>query len=294
MMKFPLMVASVAVLAVLLRARAEEKADPPAAVPLMQTLASIDGSGRIVLRMDVPDYKTKPQTVIDTILDGVKEKQAVHRQQTYRLDPKDVKVYDTRGKEVEAKTLRELLKRPTLALYGYGERLDALDVRLVKDGTLIFLYAPSKAAPTPSKPPTTAPVPGLADFLNKQGYVAVPLERIMDDRLCVKVEVRGKDLRLGLDTGAGHSYFDRYRVRHLGVEWNDEDYCEIQGLDIAGVSSGPLHLYTFDMTSTNRALRDMNQPEIDGLLGADVLRPLSAVIDHAGGTLYIRQKERKK
>lgn len=41
-------------------------------------------------------------------------------------------------------------------------------------------------------------------------------------------------------------------------------------------------------------LRAMNQPECDGLLGANVLRPLRAVIDHAGRVLYLHPKERSK
>jgi hypothetical protein len=297
-MKFPLAVAFAATLAVWTGARAEEKIPLPVSAPPMQVLASIDGSGRLVLRMNLPEYRPRVQTVTE---DG-KERRVTsydiaHREQTYHVDPKEVRVYDAWGKDIDVKALPGLLKRETLALYCYGEKLDPLSLRLVKDGTLIFLYTPKgPAAPGPDKDtgqPADTRVPGLADFLKKQGYVAVPLQR-SDDRLRVRVTVRGKELSLALDTGAGHTYFDRYRVRHLGLEWNDDDCCELEGLEIGGLKSGPLRIDTFDLTGDNRVLRMMNQPQIDGLLGADVLRPFGAVIDHAGAVLYLHPQDSRK
>jgi hypothetical protein len=138
------------------------------------------------------------------------------------------------------------------------------------------------------------PVPGLADLLNKQGYVAVPLERLEPGYVGVRVQVAGKELFLVVDTGAPNSTLDRYRVRHLDLKWDDYAQCDLDGIDIGGVKTGPLKVDAHDMTDMNRALRAFDYPRFDGLLGADALRPLSAAIGHGGAVLYLRKQESKK
>src|SRR5712691_9388075 len=49
--------------------------------------------------------------------------------------------------------------------------------------------------------------------------------------------------------------------------------------------NGPLRAHMHDTTQTNAWMEAAGQRLVDGLLGAEILRPLSAVIDHAGATL---------
>jgi RNA polymerase sigma factor (sigma-70 family) len=74
---------------------------------------------------------------------------------------KDVKIYDTRGKKVGPKKLPELLKGETVVLVSAdGKPVDPLYLRLVKEGTLVFVLpasAISPAAPPPLAAPPLAP-----------------------------------------------------------------------------------------------------------------------------------------
>ena len=57
--------------------------------------------------------------------------------QTYDL--KDVEVLDTKGKTLNASDVAKTLKEETVALASmWGQKVDPLHLRLVKDGTLIF------------------------------------------------------------------------------------------------------------------------------------------------------------
>ncbi len=277
------------------QARAEEKLSLPKSSTPTPVVASMDKDGRVVLRMQVPEYRSNSAIKVDPgANDAGGAYEMVWREQTYRLDIKEVKVYDTAGKEIDAKAVRHLLSKETLALYTYGEKVDSLHLRTVKDGTLIFVYLPPKLG----KPPEAdgnAPVPGLAEFLKKQGYVAVPLERLgIERRLGVRVRVRGKELLLVVDTGAANTHLDRYRVRHLDLQSDDDGVFDLDGLEIGGLKSARLMVYPIDMTDSNRAERALNSPLLDGLLGADVLQPLGAVMDYAGAVLYLRKQESKK
>jgi hypothetical protein len=68
------------------------------------------------------------------------------RTQTYDLD--DVQVIDTKGKKVDPKELTKLLKEETVALASlHGRPVDPLHLRVIKDGTLIFVLPAPKATP---------------------------------------------------------------------------------------------------------------------------------------------------
>jgi RNA polymerase sigma factor (sigma-70 family) len=63
---------------------------------------------------------------------------------------KEVKVYDTHGKRVDHKTLAEQLRGETPALVSEdGKPVDPLHLRLVKEGTLVFVLPVSTAVPPP-------------------------------------------------------------------------------------------------------------------------------------------------
>jgi hypothetical protein len=70
-----------------------------------------------------------------------------------------VKAYDTRGKVVETKKLHGLLKGEVVVLVSAdGKPVDPLYLRLVKEGTLVFVL-PASLTPQPAAPPLAAPPP---------------------------------------------------------------------------------------------------------------------------------------
>ncbi len=71
---------------------------------------------------------------------------AVHTQ-TYEL--KDVKVFDTKGKQIDTKDLAKLVKEETVAMATWGQGVDPLHLRVLKDGTLTFVLPAPPAGIAP-------------------------------------------------------------------------------------------------------------------------------------------------
>jgi hypothetical protein len=65
--------------------------------------------------------------------------------QTYDLE--DVEVLDTRSKKVEQKQVVKLLKGEVVALAVYSQKPDPLHLRVIKDGTLVFVLPSPKGMP---------------------------------------------------------------------------------------------------------------------------------------------------
>jgi hypothetical protein len=226
--------------------------------------------------------------------EGKQKRQAANesawREETYHLEEAQVRVCDTNGKEVDWKTLKTLLKKETPGLYSYYEKIDPLHLRNIKEGTLIFMFR------LPEEP-QHAPKPafaGLPELLRKHGYLAVPLERSGSGHLVVRVQINGKMVLLAVDTGANESCLDRWRVRHLGLKWEDDVECVLKAMEIGKLKTGEVRVVAHDMTEANETNKAYNYPLLDGLLGADVLQKFSAVIDHGGAALYLRKREEKK
>ncbi len=262
---------------------ADEKLTLPQSHPPQPAVAAYESDGILKLRMLVagepPGKRSSP---------AEKPSQRL-REETYRLEPEEIRFYDHTGKELDAKAVRAQLSKETLVLYYFGHKPDPLHFRTIKEGLLLVVYVPVKV----TKPEPRRPVPGLAELLKKQGYVAVPLVQVAD-RLGVPVKAKGKEILLGLDTGASHVSFDKARVSGPDFEWDNANTCPIDKLEVAGIQVGPLRAHFFDMTQTNAWMEAAGERLIDGLLGAEVLRPLSAVIDHSGATLYLKKPEPKK
>jgi RNA polymerase sigma factor (sigma-70 family) len=78
---------------------------------------------------------------------------------TYDLD--DVQVLDTKGKQVDKKDVVKLLKEETVAMASFlGQPVDPLHLRVLKEGTLIFLLPVPKQGVAPGFPGVVPP--GLA------------------------------------------------------------------------------------------------------------------------------------
>jgi hypothetical protein len=86
---------------------------------------------------------------------------------TFNLD--DVEILDTRAKRVDRKTVLKRLRTETVALASmWGQKVDPLHLRVIKDGTLIFVLpappgVPGAAPPGPGIPGPQPPqaVPGV-------------------------------------------------------------------------------------------------------------------------------------
>jgi gag-polyprotein putative aspartyl protease len=274
----------------------EDLSLPATAAPALMKV-SFAKDGLLRLRTMQPAWKkfTSPAGQDYYAPDGARE-------QVNDLKEKDIaKIYDNSGKPVAFKELPALLQKEQLAFYHYGEKIEPAHLRLLKEGTLIFcLVAPLPPVVYQQAPVKTtekqkqAPVDGLGELLKKQGYLAFPLTRLAIEQLALQVEIKGKKVSLLVDTGATLTSLDHFRLRQLPLEWNDEAQSVLDDIKIGALNTGQITVGAFDMTNCNRYNKANNDPMMDGLLGADVMRIFSAVIDHPGAILYLRKPAPKK
>ncbi|MFB9845299.1 aspartyl protease family protein [Mucilaginibacter ginsenosidivorans] len=117
----------------------------------------------------------------------------------------------------------------------------------------------------------------------------------------VEVSIFGKSFTLVLDTGASKTAFDH------GALLNEDAKLEVSdrlstGLGtndmvsstaiISDMQIGELHIDEFevavlDLSTINIAYRQLNHPEVLGVLGGDILMKYRAVIDYGVGTLTL-------
>jgi RNA polymerase sigma factor (sigma-70 family) len=117
----------------------------------VQAIASMAKDGRVVLRMAAPD------TAVTRSLDVVRQGDVVQTTATFQTNQEtttayrrgEVRVFDVHGREVDWAFLPKLLGKEVLALAAVGERVDPLHLRLIKEGTLVFVI------PHPKQPGTS-------------------------------------------------------------------------------------------------------------------------------------------
>ncbi len=131
--------------------------------------------------------------------------------------------------------------------------------------------------------------------------VVIKLSRAKDDKLYFPLKVNGRDIEVVIDTGS-RSVLDLKTMHALGVTTyptRDKYYgfggylrahvgfvdeIDLGGLKLVGKSVTVIDLSDLMHSQTERSL-----PPIDGLVGADLLAPLSAKIDYEALTLTLKK-----
>jgi RNA polymerase sigma factor (sigma-70 family) len=142
----------------------EEKLTLPTGSPPIQVLASLDKDGKLAIRMgwDPPGFAPAGAITYST--------------ETFDVD--DVKVLDTKGKQIDKKELANLLKKETVAMASlFGQPVDPRHLRLIKDGTLIFLLPKQKQAGPAGVPNGEGAPPGGAAAPPPRGGPVPPPDR---------------------------------------------------------------------------------------------------------------------
>jgi hypothetical protein len=130
--------------------------------------------------------------------------------------------------------------------------------------------------------------------LESRGYVCIPLTRLKSEHLVLSVKCGTESLILLLDTGAPFTQFDPERVRRLRIDWLPDReefgqfYFYAEKLAIGKTETGRLLIGNYNVSFLNVHNARYGDAPIDGLLGADILRAHSAIIDHAGARLFLR------
>jgi predicted aspartyl protease len=139
-------------------------------------------------------------------------------------------------------------------------------------------------------------------------YEALPLVRSRQNHLCVRAFINDKPALLVIDTGAPVSAIALHRRRHFGLRplpgtSKLPPRLEINGVfDRVGLAGslrlGVLNLIdepmvAIDLSDSSRAARVLHEEAIDGILGADILFPTSALIDCQQQMLIFKLDPRK-
>lgn len=120
---------------------------PTKMVPFSQILVLLGEDGR--LRVCQKDVIIRPVTEEVTLKSGRKHHITTYEEKHHdnvAVFPIDkVRVYDTRGRKIDAKELRKRLKGETLALISFDDGpIDPLQLRLYKEDTLVFVIDPQQ------------------------------------------------------------------------------------------------------------------------------------------------------
>lgn len=142
----------------------------------------------------------------------------------------------------------------------------------------------------------------LREFLLKKGYKRVKLKYTETDHFSVKARINGVEGRFILDTGASSTCVDFSRVKFFNLFTRNSDIkaagagatnmltqvSENNKIKIGDWSKSNADVVVFDLSHVNTALVDHDAEEVDGILGADILKKGRAVIDYKQKALYLK------
>src|SRR5260370_42378241 len=142
----------------------------------------------------------------------------------------------------------------------------------------------------------------LPAYLKSLGYIEVPFTVTRVNHIVVHAKVNGEDVVLIVDTGASRTCIAESCAERLGLTSGrvepviaslalpkkTKTWSKLESLDI-----GSLHLTNFetwlvDFSYINMIVQIKDEEFCDGVLGADILRRTSAVIDYNGHKLYLK------
>jgi RNA polymerase sigma factor (sigma-70 family) len=150
---------------------------PIGPIPL-QALVSLD-KNKIVVKMNHPI--AQPKQVVDAAgRPLVTTYEVIYTLHTQRYERSEVEVYDTSRRKLDGNDLAKRVKDeiPVLVVIGAG-KIDPLHLRLIKEGTLIFVLParciPPAAAPSPAVPPMAAYPPAAGDIVQYVPALPAPM-----------------------------------------------------------------------------------------------------------------------
>lgn len=142
----------------------------------------------------------------------------------------------------------------------------------------------------------------LKQFLKEKKYKAFDLQQIHTNHFKIKLKLNGVEGDFIVDTGASNTCIGLEGVQKFLV---DAEISEVKAAgagatemetlkaDNVMISVGRWKLKTpiviIDLHHVNTALTNHNSTEIDGILGADVLKKGKAIIDYPRKRLFLKK-----
>ena len=142
----------------------------------------------------------------------------------------------------------------------------------------------------------------LYQFLRSRGYTRVRLLTLPTNHYVVIATLNGTLGRFILDTGASTTCVSTELATHFHLNPKpseekassassnelDTELAHNNELLIGPWSSKRRSVVLFDMQAVNNALQKNHIETVDGIIGADILQSVNAIIDYKNDWLYLR------
>ena len=145
----------------------------------------------------------------------------------------------------------------------------------------------------------------LAEFLKNKDYHRVKLEKNEIGHYQFQISLNGIEGNFILDTGASSSCVGTEFAEKYNLSPESSDYkaagagaidmetfqSKVDSMSIDGIDVDIEYIILFDLTQINEALTQHDACNIDGIIGAEILEQLSAIISYAEKTVYLKEKD---
>lgn len=142
----------------------------------------------------------------------------------------------------------------------------------------------------------------LNQFLRSRDYTRVRLLTLPTNHYVVIATLNGTEGRFILDTGASTTCVSTELATHFHLNPKpseekassasanelDTEVAHHNELVIGSWSSKRRSVVLFDMQAVNHALQKHDIEAVDGIIGADILQSVNAIIDYKNDWLYLR------
>jgi len=145
-------------------------------------------------------------------------------------------------------------------------------------------------------------VTSLRKFLEDQSFQRIPLKKLKTGHYQLRLKINGTYGDFILDTGASTSCIGFESISHFTL-LSEESEIKAAGagaldmetkiaknnlLEIGESTLKGIDIILFDLSHVNGALQQVDEKGVHGILGADLLKQLRAVIDYGRNCFYIR------
>ncbi|WP_290628716.1 retropepsin-like aspartic protease [Altibacter sp.] len=142
----------------------------------------------------------------------------------------------------------------------------------------------------------------LRNLLETKGFYRIPLKKLKSGHYCFQVKINKNVGVFILDSGASTSCigFESIEYFQLNNEKSDvtaagagavnmkTEVARNNHIAIGLWSTKKVDFVLFDLSHVNEALRQVEEGPVHGIIGADFLKDVRAVIDYGRNCLYVK------
>ena len=142
----------------------------------------------------------------------------------------------------------------------------------------------------------------LPTYLKSLGYIEVPFKITRVNHIVIQAKANGQDVTLIVDTGASRTCIAESCAERLGLKSGRVEevavsfalpkktkaLSKLESLDIGSLHMTDFETWIVDFSYINMIVETKGEEFCDGVLGADILRQTSAVIDYKCRRLYLK------